>query len=127
MAEQTFKSPGFFEREIEIISRPISRTNATPVGVISTSKRGPAFVPTTVTSQEEFTRIFGDADSNRLGGHAAAEYFRNSTTNSALTFCRTLGSGLKNGENAGFKLTSRIGVDNANTKTFVAWCCGYFK
>ncbi len=107
MAEQTFKSPGFFEREIEIISRPISRTKATPVGVISTSKRGPAFVPTTVTSREEYIRIFGEPDPNRLGGHAAAEYFRNSTTNSALTFCRVLGSGLKSQENAGFKFTPR--------------------
>ena len=32
MAEQTFKSPGFFEREIEVIKRPIAKTNATPVG-----------------------------------------------------------------------------------------------
>ena len=30
MAEQTFKSPGFFEREIEVISRPIVRNTSIP-------------------------------------------------------------------------------------------------
>ena len=52
MAEQTFKSPGFFEREIEVISRPIFRNTATPAGLIGKSVRGPAFVPTTVSSIE---------------------------------------------------------------------------
>lgn len=88
MAEQTFKSPGFFEREIEVISRPLFKNNATPVGLIGPSERGPAFVPTTVTSREEFIRIFGAPDRNRLSGHAMAEFFRNN--GKALTFCRTL-------------------------------------
>ena len=107
MAEQTFKSPGFFEREIEIISRPIFRNTATPVGVIGPSERGPAFVPTTVSSIEEYTRIFGAPDRRMLGGHAATEFFRNN--GKALTFCRTLGSGYSIGSpsvNAGFKLSS---------------------
>ena len=103
MAEQTFKSPGFFEREIEIISRPLFKNNATPVGLIGPSQRGPAFVPTTVTSREEYIRIFGAPDRNRLSGHAMAEFFRND--GKALTFCRTLGSGLKDSANAGFKMT----------------------
>jgi len=102
MAEQTFKSPGFFEREIEVISRPLFRNNATPVGLIGPSERGQAFVPITVTSREEFIRIFGAPDRNRLSGHAMAEFFRNN--GKALTFCRTLGSGLKDSLNAGFKL-----------------------
>jgi hypothetical protein len=102
MAEQTFKSPGFFEREIEVISRPINRNIATPVGLIGPAQRGPAFVPTTVSSREEFIRIFGAPDRHRLGGHAAAEFFRNQ--GKALTFCRTLG----NGDNAGFELTHTL-------------------
>ena len=107
MAEQTFKSPGFFEREIEVISRPIYRNTATPVGVIGPATRGPAFVPTTVSSIEEYTRIFGAPDRRMLGGHAATEFFRNN--GKALTFCRTLGSGYSDGNttaNAGFKLSS---------------------
>ena len=56
MAEQTFKSPGFFEREIEVISRPLTRNTATPVGVIGPAQKGQAFVPKTVTSVDEFIR-----------------------------------------------------------------------
>lgn len=97
MAEQTFKSPGFFEREIEIIKRPLFRNNATPVGLIGPAQRGPAFVPTTVSSREEFIRIFGPPQRRSVAGHAMAEFFRNS--GKALTFCRTLGTG----DNAGFK------------------------
>ena len=105
MAEQTFKSPGFFEREIEVISRPLFKNNATPAGLIGPAERGPAFVPTTVTSREEYIRIFGAPDRNRLSGHAMAEFFRNN--GKALTFCRTLGSGLVNGANAGFKMVPK--------------------
>ena len=103
MAEQTFKSPGFFEREIEVISRPIFRNTATPAGLIGPAERGPAFVPTTVSSIEEYTRIFGQPDRRMLSGHAATEFFRNN--GKALTFCRTLGSG-NQGVNAGFELSS---------------------
>ena len=105
MAEQTFKSPGFFEREIEIISRPLFRNTATPAGLIGTSERGPAFVPTTVSSREEFIRIFGAPHRSRIATHAMAEFFRNN--GKALTFCRTLGSGDQSGNKAGFKLTPR--------------------
>lgn len=107
MAEQTFKSPGFFEREIEVISKPIYRNTATPAGLIGPAERGPAFVPTTVSSIEEYTRIFGSPDRRMLSGHAATEFFRNN--GKALTFCRTLGSGHWSGTesaNAGFKLSS---------------------
>ena len=109
MAEQTFKSPGFFEREIEIIKRPVVSNSATPVGLVGPAKKGPAFVPTTVYSQDEFIRIFGEPDRRMLSGHAAAEFFRNN--GQALTFCRTLGSGHWNNgiKNAGFKLTHTAG------------------
>ena len=110
MAEQTFKSPGFFEREIEVIKRPLVKNTATPVGVIGPAVRGPALVPTTVYSQEEFVRIFGAPHRKMLGGHAASEFFRNDGR--ALTYCRTLGTGSWTGtaiEKAGFKLVSKAG------------------
>ncbi len=120
MAEQTFKSPGFFEREIEVISRPLFRNNATPAGLIGPSQRGPAFVPTTVTSREEYIRIFGAPDRNRLSGHAMAEFFRNN--GKALTFCRTLGSGYRSGagiENAGFKMIPKTSSDFSGSPFFI--------
>ncbi len=113
MAEQTFKSPGFFEREIEIISRPRSATQVTPAGVIGTALRGPAFVPTYLASQDEFTRIFGDINRNMYGGYAVSEYFSNNPSGS-VSFCRVLGTGLnssdKSHSKAGFKLdATRLG------------------
>ena len=123
MAEQTFKSPGFFEREIEVISRPLFRNTATPAAVIGTSLRGPAFVPTTVSSRDEFIRIFGNPDRNRLGGHAVNEFFNNG--GKALTFCRVLGSGVAESANTltkgGFSLSkSKVGSgDNANRRNGV--------
>lgn len=105
MAEQTFKSPGFFEREIEIISRPLNRNLATPVGVIGPATKGPAFVPTTVSTIEEFIRKFGSPDQNRSSAHAIAEYFANG--GQAATFCRILGTGKSSSSGpsyAGFKV-----------------------
>jgi len=117
MAEQTFKSPGFFEREIEVISRPLSRNLSTPVGVIGPAEKGPAFVPTTVTSSEEFIRIFGAPDQNRSAAHSVVEYFANSGR--AATFCRILGTGTSSANGsvgyAGFKVqgTAESGDDAA--------------
>ena len=105
MAEQTFKSPGFFEREIEIISRPLNRNLATPVGVIGPATKGPAFVPTTVSSTTEFIRKFGNPDQNRSSAHAIAEFFANG--GQAATFCRILGTGKSASSGpsyAGFKI-----------------------
>tara|TARA_B100000212_G_scaffold9485_2_gene7018 strand:+ start:6438 stop:9626 length:3189 start_codon:yes stop_codon:yes gene_type:complete len=103
MAEQTFKSPGFFEREIEVISRPLVANNATPVGIIGPALKGPAFVPTTVYNETEFYRIFGSPDPRRPSLHAAAEYFRNG--GEAVTFCRVLGGGSGQAQsNGGFEV-----------------------
>ena len=91
MAEVTYRSPGFFESEIDlsITSAPIN--TATPAGVIGPSPIGPAFVPVTVSSLPEFRdRFFGTADERNNSYYAAQEFFRNGQ---ALTFVRTLGAG----------------------------------
>ncbi|NDG53687.1 MAG: hypothetical protein EBY39_11795, partial [Flavobacteriia bacterium] len=98
MAEQTFKSPGFFEREIEIISKRKFRSTATPAAIIGPALKGPAFVPTTIyrapgqDPSAEFFAKFGLPDRHRMPSHAAAEFFANG--GQAITFCRTLGTGL---------------------------------
>lgn len=112
MAEQTFKSPGFFEREIEIISKRKFRSTATPAAVIGPASKGPAFVPTTIyrapgqDPAAEFFAKFGLPDRHRMPAHAAAEFFANG--GQALTFCRTLGTGLSSQSgsqtHAGFKV-----------------------
>ena len=107
MAEQTFKSPGFFEREIEVISRPLTRNTATPVGVIGPAKKGQAFVPKTVTSVDEFIKEFGMPDQDTSAAHAVSEFFAEG--GKAATFCRVLGTGSSNQNGtyqyAGFKVT----------------------
>ena len=117
MAEQTFKSPGFFEREIEVISRPLISNRETPVGIVGPAEKGPAFVPVTVSSDAEFFKIFGRPDRYRYPAHAASEFFLEG--GKALTFCRVLGSGLSaaNGDakHAGFKVNGVAEVGRANS------------
>jgi hypothetical protein len=103
MAEQVFKSPGFFEREIEVIKRPTVVSDETPVAIIGTSERGPAFVPITVSTRDDFEQVFGVTNKKMPATQAAYEFFENQ--GSAIQFCKTLGSGLKDEENAGFIVT----------------------
>ena len=89
MAEQTFRSPGFFEREIDATARETSIVG-TPAGVVGTAEKGPAFVPVTVGSMTDFINKFGDIDTNRFGPYAVQAFLSNRT---ALTYMRVLGAG----------------------------------
>lgn len=90
MAEQVFRSPNFFEREIELKAPPPSGPVGVPAGVIGTSKKGPAFVPVAVSNFNEFVSIFGDLDPKKFGPYAVNEFLKNRT---ALTYMRVLGGG----------------------------------
>ncbi len=89
MAEQTFRSPGFFEREIDLTQRT-TEIVGTPAGVIGTSLKGPAFVPVTVGSFIDFESKFGSLDPEMFGPYAVNEWLKNRT---ALTYVRVLGAG----------------------------------
>jgi len=89
MAEQTFRSPGFFEREIDVAARR-QTISGVPGGVIGTSVRGPAFVPVTVGDFADFVNRFGGLDPDRPAVYAANEFLKNKR---ALTFMRVLGAG----------------------------------
>jgi len=126
MAEQTFRSPGFFEREIDLSAREVEPVG-TPAGVIGTSESGPAFVPVTVGSWTDFEQRFGALDPNRAGPYAVKEYLKNKD---AVTFFRVLGAGSNDTESemtstrlygivskAGFSLqgaVTAIGADSLN-------------
>ena len=112
MAEQTFRSPGFFEQEIDLSSR-VAAPLGIPAGVVGTAERGPAFVPVTVGSLADFTARFGGLDQDRFGPYAVREFLKN---RNAVTYVRTLGAGvitndtdISNAELGGF-------VKNAGTK-----------
>ena len=64
MAEQTFRSPGFFEQEIDLSAKQLTPTG-TPAGIIGTAEKGPAFVPVTVGTFADFQTRFGTLDTNR--------------------------------------------------------------
>ena len=89
MAEQTFRSPGFFEKEIDLSARQATPLGI-PAGIIGTSVMGPAFVPVTVGSLADFETRFGSLDSDRFGPYAVREFLKNRT---AVTYIRTLGAG----------------------------------
>ena len=92
MAEQTFRSPGFFEREIDLTQRTIE-IEGVPAGIIGTATQGPAFVPVTLGSFVDFERKFGTLNRDQFGPFAVREWLRNRT---AVTYVRVLGAGAAN-------------------------------
>jgi len=120
MAEQTFRSPGFFEQEIDLSARKQSPTG-TPAGIIGTALRGPAFVPVTVGSFADFETKFGGLDPDRFGPYAVREFLKH---RKAVTYMRVLGAGSNETlaeiantdglgivKNAGFSVQTNDGVD----------------
>ena len=114
MAEQTFRSPGFFEQEIDLSTRTAAQLG-TPAGIIGTSDFGPAFVPVTVGTFGDFETKFGGLNPNRFGPYAVKEFLK---YRNAVTFTRVLGAGSNTTtgdianyqlggivKNAGFKVT----------------------
>jgi hypothetical protein len=87
--EQTFKFPGFYEREIDLSQR-VQAPLGTPAGIIGTAERGPAFVPVTVGSFADFKTKFGNLDAKRFGPYAVNEFLKHKT---AVTYLRVLGAG----------------------------------
>jgi len=104
MAEQTFKSPGFFEREIDLAPRQ-QQPFGVPAAVIGTALKGPAFVPVTVGDFSDFVTKFGGLSHERFGPYAVNEFLRHKT---ALTYVRVLGAGA-NKSPADISRTERTG------------------
>lgn len=88
--EQTFRSPNFYEREIDQSTPAQGGPVGVPAGVIGTSRKGPAFVPVTVANFDEFASIFGTLDSKYFGPYAVNEFLKNKAS---LTYLRVLGAG----------------------------------
>jgi hypothetical protein len=87
---QTFLSPNFYDREIDLSGPAPQGPVGVPAGVIGTANQGPAFVPVTVGNFDQFIQFFGTLDPNRYGPYAAYYFLAN---RSALTFMRILGAG----------------------------------
>ena len=91
MAETTFPvSPGVTAREIDLSGPTRVSPSGVPAGVVGTSVRGPAFVPVTVATFQDFISVFGNSDGLKYGPITMREWLRNA---GAGTFVRVLGAG----------------------------------
>lgn len=123
--ERTFRSPNFYEREIDVSAPAGELPVGTPAGVIGTANKGPAFVPITVASFDGgFVERFGNLDSKHFGPYAVNEFLKN---RASLTYMRVLGAGANTTDthisttqttgrvqNAGFKLEGTTNVHAGN-------------
>jgi len=106
MAEQIFRSPNFYEREIDLSAPVVGGPVGTPAGVIGPANKGPAFVPVTVANFDEFVSTFGNLDPKHFGPYAANEYLKN---RASLTYLRVLGAGANSSIND-FDVTAAKGT-----------------
>lgn len=90
MTEQIFRSPNFYEREIDLSGPSQGGPVGVPAGVIGPAVKGPAFVPVTVANFNDFIEKFGNLDTKYFGPYAVNEFLKN---RSALTYLRVLGAG----------------------------------
>ena len=90
MAEKTFLSPAVSTREIDLSQPSTVQPSGTPAGVVGTARRGPAFVPVTVATWQDFVAKFGNTDGEAFGPLAMHEWMKNAK---AGTYIRVLGIG----------------------------------
>jgi hypothetical protein len=86
----TGKSAGVSSTEIDLTFASPASPTGVPAGVIGTAQEGPAFVPVTVGSYQEFVNRFGPSNGEIFGPLAAREWL---TRSQALTYIRVLGCG----------------------------------
>jgi hypothetical protein len=97
MAERIV-SPGVFTREIDQSQLPAA-IQSIGAAIVGPTVKGPAFIPTTVRSYEEFTRIYGSYTDESYVPFVVADYFKNGGT--AMTVTRILNS-------TGYSLTNGV-------------------
>ena len=91
MPQINFRSPGVSAREIDLTGPTSIEPVGIPAGIISTTQRGPAFVPQTLPTIADYNVRFGFPIENvKFGALAANEWLRNAQ---ALTQLRVLGIG----------------------------------
>ena len=90
MAERILKSPGVTARELDLSAPTQARPQGVPAGVIGTSEKGPAFVPTVFATANDFVGLFGNTKGKHYGVMGMKEWMRNSQSG---LYLRTLGVG----------------------------------
>ena len=112
-------SPGVFTREKDLSFLPqgIAEIGA---AIIGPTTKGPAFVPTQVTSFSQFENIFGGLNTNFYVPYAVKEYIKNAPT---VTVVRVMGIGGYSHDTVHLKVDSKIAAvlkptSFATNKTF---------
>lgn len=91
MTQISFKSAGVSARIINLTGPTAIQPSGIPAGIIGTAIAGPAFVPVTVATTNDFIATFGETTNNvYVGPLAVSEWLRNAQ---AATFIRVLGAG----------------------------------
>lgn len=130
MAEQTFRSPNFFDREVDLSGPTSSQPSGVPAGIIGTSNKGPAFVPVTVSNFSDFTTTFGNLDPDCPATYAVKQFLDN---RNSLTFLRVLGAGanstiadIQNTQNTGRVKNAGLVLDTkpATGSSSLGWTTG---
>lgn len=103
MSELTFRSAGVSTREIDQSAPTAVTPSGIPAAVIGTTQRGPAFVPVTVATFNDFVAKFGPTDGQKFGPLAMREWLRNAGSG---VYVKLLGAGdgtqrTSTGDNAG--------------------------
>ena len=80
-----FLSPGIFTREFDLSFRP-QEIPAVGAAVIGPTVRGPAFVPTPISTYQEYIRWFGDTFSS--GSGASEKMYKYLTTHTVQEYLR---------------------------------------
>ena len=88
MAERIV-SPGVFTRERDLSFLPAS-IGAIGAAVVGPTVKGPAFVPTQITSYQDFEEIFGGTSDNFYTPATVEQYLRSA---GVVTVVRVLGLG----------------------------------
>jgi len=120
MVELSGRSAGVSMREIDLTGPRNVVPVGVPAGIVGTADQGPAFVPITFATIQDFTTRFGTSDGTKFGPLAVSEWLRNAQ---AVTFTRVLGVGkgekrLSSGDNAGrvesagFVVGQRLPLEN---------------
>ena len=91
MTQISFKSAGVSARIINLTGPTAIQPSGIPAGIIGTAIAGPAFVPVTLATTNDFIATFGETTDNVYNGPiAVSEWLRNAQ---AATFIRVLGAG----------------------------------
>lgn len=124
---QGFRSAGVTSREIDLTGPTSIEPVGIPAGVIGTSVKGPAFVPITLPTMNDFVVKFGAPTTYfRNGPLAVSEWLRNAQ---AVTFLRVLGIGdgkqrLSSGNNQGSVLNSGFVVGDQQPQATLTGALG---